>query len=153
MLTFKKILCPTDFSSYSYKALSVADDLAKTYDSEVLVLHVIAPVPLAAISGTAVSGFNVTLYTKELERSNRLELDRVVSERFSSTTNVRGLMAHGTEADEIVNVAEEEDVDLIVIATHGMSGLKRLFMGSVAEKVLRHTLHPILMIPMAEKTK
>ena len=153
MLEFKKILCPTDFSRYSYKALAVAEGLARTFISEVIVLHVIAPVPLAAISGTAVSGFNVALYTKELERSNRQELERVVDERFSSSTNVRSMMAHGNEADEIVGVAESENVDLIVIATHGMSGLKRLFMGSVAERVLRHTSHPILMIPVIEKKK
>ena len=150
MLTCNKILCPTDFSDYSYKAFSVAEDLARTFSSKLIVLHVIAPVPLVAISGTAVSGFNVALYTKELERSNRQELERVINERFASATNVRGMMAHGNEADEIVDVAETENVDLIVIATHGMSGIKRLFMGSVAEKVLRHTSHPILMIPVMD---
>ncbi|HHS14170.1 MAG TPA: universal stress protein [bacterium] len=149
MISFKKILCPTDFSEFSYEALQRAIDMASQFKAELIVLHVVNPVPVAA-GMTGYPGFNIPEYQKELAKHARENLDKLIKKRVPEKIRVKAEVALGNEADEIVRIAEEEDIDLIVIATHGRTGIQRLFFGSVTEKVLRHTQHPVLVIPVSE---
>jgi nucleotide-binding universal stress UspA family protein len=145
MLPFKKILCPTDFSEPSYEAIKSASELASYFESELCIVHVISPVPIIPV-GPEPSAFNVALYEQELEASSKRSLQEVVNQLESKELKTRLIALRGNPADEIVRTADEENVDLIVIATRGRTGLDRLIFGSVAEKVVRLAKCPVLTI-------
>jgi nucleotide-binding universal stress UspA family protein len=114
MLPFKKILCPTDFSEPSYKALSVANELALYFPSELLVVHVVAPVPLVPAATTVPLTFNIPVtfnipeYQHELEISSRKTLEDLVKKRVPEKICVRTIVVLGDPADQIVKVSDEE---------------------------------------------
>lgn len=144
MLPFKKILCPTDFSEPSYEAIKSASELASHFESELCIVHVISPVPIPM--GAEPSAFNVALYEQELEVSSKRSLEEVFNKLQLKELKARLVAVRGNAADEIVRIADEEKIDLIVIATRGRTGLDRLIFGSVAEKVVRLAKCPVLMI-------
>jgi len=156
MLPFRKILCPTDFSEPSYEALKVANEMALQFSAELCLINIVhliptiaAPIgPLGATAAPAV--FNTQSYRDELEKYARKTLEKVIKERVSKDVRVRSIVAYGSAADEILRIADEEKVDLIVIATHGRTGFKHFIFGSVAEKVVRLSPHPVLSIRAAK---
>jgi nucleotide-binding universal stress UspA family protein len=159
MLPIKKVLCPTDFSDPSLIALKAADELASHFSSSLYVVHVIEPIPAASMYiGDSQSmevpeepkGFNIPEYQQHLEDSARTLLRRTIDENISEGIEVRPFLVHGDAADEITRIAEEEDIDLIVIATHGHTGWRHLVFGSVAERVVRMSSHPVLTIRVPE---
>jgi universal stress protein A len=140
---FKKILCPIDFDEQSIAALRFACNLAEDSDATVYVMHALSvtlpspeyrlkPSPAAAEENTK----------REMEKIARKQLGRKV--RHELVTRI------GKPADAILKVAEDLDADLIVIATHGRKGVTRLFLGSVAERVIRASKRPVLMVPPGE---
>jgi nucleotide-binding universal stress UspA family protein len=145
MLPFKKILCPTDFSESSYEAIKTAGEIAFHFGSELCVLHVVSPVPMIPVSAEP-SAFDVSLYERELEASSKKSLEEIVNQLEWKELRVRLIVLRGNAADEIVRTAHEENVDLIVIATRGRTGLDRLVFGSVAEKVVRFARCPVLTV-------
>ncbi len=153
MLPFKKILCPTDFSEPSYEALKMANELALHFSSELIVVHVVAPIPLVPAAPPAPVIFNVVEYQQELEKSLRKMLEDLVRKSVPEKIWVRTEVGLGDAADQIVKIANEEKVDLIVIATHGQAGWRRFVFGSVTEKVVRLTPQPVLTIraPLTEE--
>jgi nucleotide-binding universal stress UspA family protein len=147
MLPIKKILCPTDFSEPSYEAIKAAGELAYHFGSELHIVHVIAPVPIMPVPiGPEPSAFNVSLYEQELDVSSKRALEEVVNQLETKELKTRLIALRGNPADEIVRTVDEENVDLIVIATRGRTGLDRLIFGSVAEKVVRLAKCPVLTI-------
>jgi nucleotide-binding universal stress UspA family protein len=138
MLPFRKILHPTDFSEESAGAFRLACALAKQHDGEVILLHVMAP-PIAW--GEVVARETPTSYEEQLWNEYLLPMRR-------SEPDVRILprLEEGDPAALIVSVAEEVACDLIVMGTHGRTGLRRLLMGSVAEHVLRTAPCPMLTV-------
>jgi nucleotide-binding universal stress UspA family protein len=147
MLPIKKILCPTDFSEPSYEAIKAAGELAYHFGSELHIVHVIAPVPIIPVPiGPEPSAFDVTLYEQELEISSKRALEEVVNQLESKELKTRLTALRGNPADEIARTADEENVDLIVIATRGRAGLDRLIFGSVADKIVRLAKCPVLTI-------
>jgi len=144
ILPFNKILCPTDFSEVSRQALGKAKGLAIHFSSELLLLHAVHP--LAAIAHVNPAHFSVPWYQKELEVHAWKQLGDLAKEDIDQKIVVRQKVVVGDVADAIVNSAQEEDVDLIVIATHGEKGWKRFMLGSVAEKVVRLSPCSVLVI-------
>jgi universal stress protein A len=154
MLPVKRILCPTDFSEPSYEGLKAANELAEHFSAELCLVHVVAPVPMPMAQAPAVpEAFNVASYRTELEASAQRSLHEVVEQKLPKELRVRQIIGHGEAASEIVRIAEEETVDLIVIATHGLTGWRHLIFGSVAEKVVRLATAPVLTIRVSEKEK
>jgi nucleotide-binding universal stress UspA family protein len=152
MLPLTRIMCPTDFSDYSYQALDVADELAGHFSAELLLVHVVGTIPIVPVlPGMAPSAFNVGKYQKELEATSMKTMKRIIEKRISRAPNVRIAVGHGEAGDEIVRLAEEEKAELVVISTHGMSGLERIFFGSVAEKVVRNAKCPVLTIRAGDR--
>lgn len=145
MLPFKKILCPTDFSEPSYEALRLANQLALSFSAKLCLVHVVAPVPVLQ-APAAPSTFNIPAYQQELVESSERSLQKLVKESVAEELEARPIVAYGDEASEIVRIAGEEEVDLIVIATHGHTGFRHLIFGSVAEKVVRLAPCPVLTI-------
>jgi nucleotide-binding universal stress UspA family protein len=153
MLPFKKILCPTDFSEPSYEAIKAAGELAYHFGSELCIIHVVSPVPVMPM-GPGPTPFNVARYEEELMASSKKTLEEVLNHLETKEVKARLTAVRGDAADEIVRTAHEENVDLIVIATRGRTGLDRLIFGSVAEKVIRLAKCPVLTVtgkPFAEK--
>jgi len=151
MLPFKKILCPTDFSEPSYEAIKTAGELAFHFGSELCILHVVSPVPVVPMGGGA--AFNVPLYEQELEVTSRKSLEEIINQLEWKELKARLIVLRGNAADEIVGIADQENVDLIVIATRGRTGLDRLIFGSVAEKVVRLARCPVLTVAVKATSK
>ena len=156
MLPFKRILCPTDFSEPALTALTRAAELARHFAAELCVLHVIPPVPgpLAVADPPVASSIDVPLYQQELAVYAEKVLKELVSHQVSPEVRTRDLVTTGEAAPEILRVAREQQADLIVIASHGLTGWQHLVFGSVTEKVVRQATCPVLTIvapPEAEK--
>jgi universal stress protein A len=131
----KKILFPTDFSTSSDAGLEQATSLARDTGASLLIVHVEEP-PAAYGGGE--------MYYGVLEPDNT-ELVKMLEAVVPHDANVpyEHRMLMGDPATEIVRLADEEKVDLIVMGTHGRGGLRRLLMGSVAESVVRHANCPV----------
>jgi nucleotide-binding universal stress UspA family protein len=145
-LTISRILVPVDFSAYSDVALEYAIALARRLDASVHLLHVVEdPITTGAWGGEGVVP-DLTALRAELaaDAERRLLVCRGEAERAQVpvVTAVRlGLTSH-----TIVDYAKTLAVDLIVMGTHGRTGVAHLFMGSVAERVLRHAPCPVLTV-------
>lgn len=131
----KTILYPTDFSKPSDAGLQVATALARDTGAKLLIVHVEEP-PAAYGGGEMYYG---------LPEPDMESLRRMLSEVVPSDTQVsyEHRLVTGDPATEIVRLAKEEDVDLIVMGTHGRTGLRRMLMGSVAEAVVRRAECPV----------
>ena len=145
MLPITKILWPTDFSEPSYEALKVADEMALHFSSELIITHVVTPIPVIPIHDDPTS-FNLPMYEKEMEASAEKSLDRISRGKISQAVNRRFKVIYGDPATQIVRLATDETVDLIVIATHGLTGWRKFMFGSVTEKVIRMSSNPVLSI-------
>jgi nucleotide-binding universal stress UspA family protein len=148
MLPFKRILCPTDFSEPALTALTRAAEMARHFGAELCVLHVIPPVPgpLAVADPPVASSIDVPLYQQELAVYAEKVLKELVSHQVSPEVRTRDLVTTGEAAPEILRVAREQQADLIVIASHGLTGWQHLVFGSVTEKVVRQATCPVLTI-------
>ena len=146
MFPLKKILCPTDFSEPSLLAIDQASELAKTSSAEIVLIHVVSPLPASPHPG-GMHGFDTATYLQEMLTYGRESTQRLIEEKFPEDVPVRSVVLAGNPSEEIVRVAEEEGVDLIVTATHGHTGWRRFLFGSVAERVIRLAPCPVLTIP------
>lgn len=135
MNTFRHILVPTDFSPHAEEATRVASDIARRYDARVTLIHVYEPV-----ATTAPDGF-VFIPPRALEQLFEHYEKRLADARESATAagaaHVETRLLQGPTASEIVDFAKERAVDLIVMGTHGRTGVTRFLLGSVAERVVR----------------
>ncbi len=148
MPTFTKILAPTDFSEDSKLALSYTVTLAQKFSSEVIVVHVdqpLAPVMVSELN----PGLDVSTMNRIAEEGRLLalkELDATTARLRESGVKARGLMRVGAPFLEIINAAQSEGTDLIVMGTHGRTGLAHVLMGSVAERVVNKAPCPVLTV-------
>lgn len=144
--SFKKLLYATDFSKASARALDEAIKLAKENDAELLVLHVIEPVT-AYVTGEDFG--SAGLYMK-LEETTKKEAEssmhKLMDKLQKSKVKAKSLLLKGTPHDQIVKAAKNRNADMIVIGTHGRTGLSKLFMGSVAGKVVSTATCPVLTV-------
>ena len=148
MPTFSKILTPTDFSDDSKLALGYAVELAQKFSAEIVVVHVdqpLAPVMVSELN----PGLDVNTMNRIAEEQRLLalrELDQTTARLREQGLKARSLMRVGAPFLEIINTAASENADLIVMGTHGRSGLAHVLMGSVAERVVRKAPCPVLTI-------
>lgn len=147
MIKVNKILCPTDFSDASYKALELACSYADHFAADLILLHVVEPIPTAVAGGPEpVAAFDITSYEEHLMEINEEHIKKVVNERTPDSINVKPIVVRGAPADEILRIASEEEADLTVIAAKGHSTVRELLFGSTAEKVIRHSKNPVLTV-------
>lgn len=149
MLPFVRILSPTDFSAASLEALDRAVEVATSFQAELLLVHVVEPMP--AVTPDFGYGLEVAPYEDGVYADTEERLQEVIERRVPPEVKSRALLRYGEPSREIVKIAEEENADLIVIATHGLTGWRHLVFGSVAEKVVRLAGCPVLSlrIPVA----
>lgn len=149
MITLKRILLPTDFSPYSHVAVRHACALAENFDAEIHLLHVLQDlVVLTPEPGMAVPPTD--LYLKEMQTFAEEALTKVLDPAWAEGRAVTRVIRQGAPFVEILQYAREQDVDLIVLATHGRSALAHLLLGSVTEKVVRKARCPVLTVRPAE---
>lgn len=124
----------------------MAEELAGAFCAELLLVHVVPPTPVALppLDSVYAPTFDVVAYEEQLREHYRASLERLRKERLSPTTEVRVRVVTGDAATEIVRLAKEEKSDLIILPTHGRTGISHIFFGSVAEKVVRHAECPVL---------
>lgn len=135
----KKILVPVDFSACSKKALQYAIPFAKQFSAELTLLYVVQPyVPVAGMTEmTVVVGESAQDAQKNLQA-----LQKMVGDAVPSKTLVRT----GNPYIEITCAAKDLDIDLIILSTHGRTGLEHVLVGSTTEKVVRHARCPVLIV-------
>ena len=143
-MNIQRILAPTDFSELSKQGLTSALELADIFGAKLLLLHVVEPPPYP-VEGIVPSQLGATLLD-DLERQAGKDLAQMLSETPGSKVEVTRRVVVGIPYRKIVEVAAEEKSDLIVMTTHGRTGLSHLVMGSVSEKIVRTAPCPVLTI-------
>jgi len=136
---FKHLVVPTDFGEPAQAALNFAIDLAKTYESKLTLLHVYG-VP------TVYYPDSVAWPLEELARAAQTSLDTAVAQVRERHKNTQGHVEVGDPREAILKYAKESDADLLVIGTHGRTGLAHLVLGSVAEWLVRMAPLPVLSV-------
>jgi universal stress protein A len=143
----RRILYATDYSKASGRAREKAIKFAKDYDAELWVVHVIVPTT-AYVSDQEFGG--AELYVK-LEESARQEAEssmkRLMATLEKGKVKAKSLLLRGSPHEQIVKAAKSKKADMIVIGTHGRTGLSKLFMGSVAGRVVTMASCPVLTVP------
>ena len=141
-MEIRHILAPTDFSPFSKQAVEYAFELAQKFGAKLLLLHAIE-MPAYPVEGYVPPGAAGSLL-EDLERNARLELANLLPEAESRGVELARHVIVGSPYRKILETAAAEKVDLIVMATHGRTGLSHLLMGSVAERVVRLAPCPVL---------
>ena len=140
-MTAQHILVPIDFSDYADQALDYAIVLGKALQAHLTVLHVIHLTPWAVGDmGTSFSGTLLEQVETEAQQLMQASLGRV----HDASPQGETVVVHGVPFQVIIDTAKDKNVDLIVMGTHGRTGLPHTLMGSVAEKVVRLSPCPVL---------
>ena len=148
-MAVKRILIPVDFSDDSLNALAYARDLAVASAPELVVLHVIEPVYYAAPTDLYATSPNLALLLDEQRKAAKTQLARIAGGLEKKGVRVRTILKTGSPAQVIVDTAKSVKADLVVVSTHGRTGLAHMVMGSVAEKVVRGASCPVLTVRRA----
>jgi nucleotide-binding universal stress UspA family protein len=144
MMPPKLILAPIDFSDHSRNALDVAADLASRFGATLLLVHVVAAIPDLP---EGVSIFKEGEYDSKLRDIAAQQLSDLAATLADKKINVRTELDTANDVGmELIRIAERDQADMIVIATHGMTGWRAIAFGSVAEKVVRQAACPVLVL-------
>lgn len=139
------ILCPVDFSDPNQLALDAAEDLARRLDADLIVAHVVEPVLYPVAYGVPAGSPMINI--EEQAKKGALEaLAPMVEDITSRGVKARALVVSGTASLRISELVDEQDVDMVVMATHGLTGLAHLLLGSTAERVVRRCPVPVLTV-------
>jgi len=145
VIDLHRILVPTDFSKHSEVALTYAAALAEKFGAELVLLHVVQDLALFIPDAVAVAP-PIAAPVEQFAVAAREALERVARADSLQHLSVRREVREGTPFYEIIRFAKEGDIDLIVMGTHGHSGLTHVLLGSVTEKVVRKAPCPVLTI-------
>lgn len=140
---FQRILVPIDFSEHSERALEMARDLAKAFDAKLLLLH------CYQVSPGAVSPYGIVLpenFDREVREAAARRLDEWRDKASADGVDAEARLSSTFPSMGIVDAAVEEKADLVVMGTRGLSGLKHVLLGSVAERTLRTAPCPVLTV-------
>jgi len=142
----KRILVPVDFSQPSIQALDYAIEFGQPFKPEFVVLHVLEPIYYPGAGDMYGPGYDMGLVYQEIERAAHEQLSRLAVTLQKKRLTVRTLLRVGTAYHAIVETAKKLKADLIIMSTHGRTGLSHVVMGSVAERVVRSAVCPVLTV-------
>ncbi len=142
LLKLKTILAPTDFSKESKKALQYAIPFARQFNAGIILLYVLQPHYVAG----EFSAVDFPVLEADLQRSSGEQLTALAVKGVCGLVPVKTLVRTGSPVGEVVNAAKELKTDLIILSTHGRTGLKHVLLGGVAENVVRHAPCPVLVV-------
>lgn len=146
-INLKKILVPVDFSKCSQKAVTYAVAFARQFKASITLLYVLQPYLLP---GDYAGGVDYALMEKEIETNSKRELQTMLEKLIAKDVPAKARLELGRPVDQICRVAKDQNFDLIVISTHGHTGLKHVVLGSTAENVVRHAPCPVLTVRVEE---
>jgi universal stress protein A len=147
-LQLRSILVPMDFSAESEKALTYAVPLAGLFDAKLTLVHVIEPLATPDFVGA----FPLALENEKADQESRRHLQRIVDAlKLEPSLIEKLLVRRGRAFNEITSVARSLKADLIVISTHGRTGLTHALLGSTAERVVQHAPCPVLVVRPNER--
>jgi universal stress protein A len=145
-MAIKRILIPIDFSDDSLKALAYAREFAKPFAAELCVLYVVEPIYYATPADMYATSPNIAMLIDEQRRVGAQQLARISADLKKQGARVRTLQKTGSAAQCIVDTAKSLKAGLVIMGTHGRTGLAHMLMGSVAEKVVRTAGCPVLTV-------
>lgn len=143
-MEIRKILFATDFSEGSSHALPYAVDMAKHYGARLYFVHVIYDV--AKTAGWYVPHVSIDEMYRDMEKSARAELKKSFIDEMRGFKDIEHVVLKGTPYEEIIKFVEENNIDLIVLGTHGRKGIDRIIFGSTAEQIVRNAPCPVLSV-------
>ena len=146
MFAPKNILVPTDFSEFSEKAVLAAEELARRFNARLHVLHVVEMLPQLCSDPYCVDPMVIQQVEEESFRGAQKKLEAEVARLTSIGLDAEMNVRQGTPYREILGEQQDKQIDLIVIASHGRSGLLSHLIGSVADRVSRSAHCPVLLI-------
>lgn len=147
LLKVKSILVPVDFSESSTKALDYAVSFARQFGAKVTLLYVVEPVATPDFSA-----FPLSLENDQVARAARNKLQALCDARGLGTSIVERLVVRqGRAFHEIAEAARSLKSDLVIVSTHGYTGLKHAVLGSTAERVVRHAPCPVLVVRQRQR--
>jgi nucleotide-binding universal stress UspA family protein len=159
-----KILYATDLSKNSTYAFYFAADLARKYNAKITILHCIPIIPPQVYYEAGLGGDNTLAKVRAQEKTDNVADIRKLLEEFCRKAEIQigppcldlvsnVVVKEGYAVEEILNTADEEGCDMIVLGTHGKGWLKQAFLGSVARSVMERTRKPVFLVPLpSEKT-
>ena len=148
-IALRKILVPIDFSEYSKKALHYAIPFARQFHAKILLLYVVEPTIYPADFSFGQIGMpNVE---NELRVKGEQELQELITTEIKGVVPAEGLVKVGLPFVEVVSYAKEESIELIIVATHGHTGVEHVLFGSTAEKIVRKAPCPVLVVRSDER--
>lgn len=141
---FKTILCPTDFSDESFLAIEYGLRFAQSTDGALLIAHIIH-IPTGELHESAAGTVHVMTFD-EARRRDFARLEEIRAQRLGGYPKCELLVDVGEPYEQLMAIAQHRQVDLIVTATHGRSGLQRFVLGSVAERIIRDAPCPVFVV-------
>lgn len=145
MIKLRSILCPTDFSEFSERAVRYACELADKFGADLHLVNVLQDYDaIAPATGDTFAPFADWL--PQLQKQSEEQLAKLPAPEWSGKLKVHRTTRVGAPIDEIVKYAKEHNVDLIVQGTHGRRGIKHMLLGSVAENIVRYAPCPVLTV-------
>lgn len=148
-VTYQKILVTHDGSELASSALPHAKSIAQMYNAEVILLRVVVPLEVMPMAANVDPGvYPLTVEAKKREkRDARSQLEKIRSDfEDNGIPNVITYVEEGLAQDVIIDIAKIEQCDMIVMSTHGRSGIIRTILGSVTDYVVRHSSCPVLVV-------
>lgn len=144
MIEIKKILFPCDLEESFSKILPYVKSVSEKFESSIYLLHVIKDLPLWGNYNVPYAIMN-DLQNKALKASEKT-IDKICEEQMKECQNLQKRITVGNPSDEILSTIESEKIDLVIMGTHGRKGLDHAIFGSVAEKVMKKSPVPVLII-------
>jgi nucleotide-binding universal stress UspA family protein len=145
-MAIKQILIPVDFSDASLRALEYAKEFAAPFRAELILLYVVEPIYYATPADLYATSPNLSLLIDEQRRSGKAQLARLEAKLRKAKRKVRAVLKTGSPAQVIVDTAKRLKADMVIMATHGRTGLAHVVLGSVAERVVRAAHCPVLTV-------
>ncbi|TAK54064.1 MAG: universal stress protein [Bacteroidetes bacterium] len=147
MKLIDKILVPTDFSDLSLAAIEYAVSFSKIYDAKLYMIHVVEQLPVLAFHTVDMNSETVL---RDALKDAEKDLKKFIADKLPHIKNIMTVVRRGDACKEIVTYASEGHFDLIIMATHGRTGLAHILMGSIAESVVRNSSVPVLTVKPEE---
>jgi len=145
---FKKIVCPIDFSEFTDEIVKYAVNITKKFNAELHLIHIIPNLNYFTPYESFLTPENLVAIEKNIEKEVEKDFEKVTKD---IDMPLKKIVKTGVTFVEIIDYIKEEDIDLVVMGTHGRSGIEHILIGSVAEKVVRKSPCPVLTIRPRDK--
>ena len=156
-MAIQKILIAVDDSRYADHAAEFGFEMARLCNAEVGLVNIIEPIILPSSGGDSITGIATDVSMVDESEMVRIQKEAAentvkrIQEQYAEELRITNFTEYGLTADGILKCGAEFGADMIVVGTHSRKGIDRLFMGSIAENVVRHSKVPVLVVPLKEE--